>query len=184
MYAQVIIRKTNKETIVTIKPQKGFFFKSVVILFFFPIITLPIITFVLLISGRLRMRIDSFLIIGCAIILIIFVFKHFKKAFGKETITINKNKFAYQNNLFGIGKYFETETYKIKSFKYIGYDQQTKHPLEIKGDALGFATAQGEINYLNQTGTLLLSTEYDVLKFGQDVDEEDFLQIKQLIYQP
>lgn len=110
-----------------------------------------------------------------------FAYKHLKRAFGKELLIIEIDKLTYKNRFLGFGKYFEIKLNKVKKFKYVGYDQQTKHPLEIKGDVLSFGTQQNEIIYLNQTGTMMLETEYEILKFGVDVDEEDFLRIKQAI---
>lgn len=184
MYAQIDIKTNDNGATITIKSKSTAFIKTVMIIFIVaPILVLPILVGIALFNGNLKPEFSSLLLLGGTVFLIMFVYKHLKRVFGKEVLTINSDKLIYQNSFLGLGKYFETESNKIKGLKHIGYYQQTKHPLEIKGDALGFGTQQSEMNYLNQTGTMMLATEYEILKFGVDVDEEDFLKVKQLIYQ-
>jgi hypothetical protein len=181
MYAIVNIDKQETKTTIVIRPQKSIVFKFTLAIL--TLLLLPCIIFVigLTIAGQIRNSYETYLIIGIAIILLIFLYKHLRAAFRKEILTIESNKLSYNNSFLGFGKYFKSDINKLKKFKYIGYSQQTKHPLEIKGDALGFGTQQGEMDYLNQIGTMVLITEFEVLKFGVDVDEEDYFKIKRLI---
>ena len=181
MYAKVDIDKQPTKTTILIRPQKSIMFK--VGLTAITVIMLPAIILVIGIAlfGQTKNPFETVGIIGLAIILLIFVYKHLRGAYRKEILTIENKKVTYNNSFLGLGKYFETKLKDIKAFKYVGYAQQTKHPLDIKGDVLGFGTQEGEINYLNQIGTMILATEFDVLKFGVDVDEEDYLKIKYLL---
>ena len=182
-FAFVDIKKVDEEVMVTIKPERSIFFKTMIIIFFFPFIAMPIGLLILIFQGTLHLKFDinTLLIFGGATVITIFVYKYLKRNFGVEKLTISKGKLIYQSSFLGMGKYFETNRKDIKKFTHIGFDKQTKHPLEIAGDALNFGTSQGEIDFLNQTGTLLLVTEYHVLKFGLDVDEDDYVRLKQLI---
>jgi len=182
MFAQVEINKNENGTVVIIKQQKILFFKIFLIVFMASIIVLPVTLCVLIISGRMELGLQFMLGIGLSIILTVFIYKHLRRAFRKEILIIDKDKLTYENSFLGIGKYFEAKRNAIRTFKYLGYEHQSKHPLEITGDVLGFGTAQGEINYLNQTGTMLLATEYEGLKFGLDVADEDYSRIKEVIH--
>jgi len=181
MYSTVDINKIDKKTLVTISPQKSVVYKTTLLIMSILILVAPIGTALIFFGQHIKMNFEALLMIGVNIILLIFVYKHLRAAYRQEILVIENNKLTYNNSFLGLGKYFQVDLNKIKSFKYIGYGQQTKHPLEIKGDVLGFGTQQGEIDYLNQTGTMMLATEYQVLKFGADVDEEDYIKIKRLV---
>ena len=181
MYSHVDIHKADRKITVTIKPQKSILYKITLTIMSVLILASPILTAVIFFTQHMKMNIEGLSIIGVNIILIIFIYKHLRAAYRKEIITIENNKLTYNNSFLGLGKYFETKLNDIKVFKHIGYNQQTKHPLDIKGDVLGFGTQEGEINYLNQTGTMIIATEYQALKFGIDVDEEDYFKIKHLV---
>jgi len=181
MYATVDIDKHGTRTTITIRPQKSVVFK--IGLAALTIILLPglLLAIGLIIAGQIKNSFETIALLGLITILFIFVYKHLRGAFRKEILTIDNNKLTYNNSFLGLGKYFETNLNKLKAIKYVGYSQQTKHPLDIKGDVLGFGTQQGEVNYLNQIGTMVLATEFEVLKFGVDVDEEDYIKIKRLL---
>lgn len=181
MYSSVDIEKTDKKTVVTIKPQKSAIYKIALLVMSILILVIPILTTILFVTKQIKMNFESTLMIGIDIILIIFIYKHLRAAYRQEIITIENNKLTYNNSFLGLGKYFEAKLKDIKAFKHVGYDQQTKHPLDITGDVLGFGTQEGEINYLNQTGTMIIATEHQALKFGVDVDEEDYFKIKHLV---
>lgn len=181
MYSNVDIHETDKKIIVTIKPQKTAIYKITLAIMSILILSAPIVTAIIFFTQHLKMNIENLLLVGLNIVLIIFIYKHLRTVYRKEIITIENNKLTYNNSFLGLGKYFETKVNEIKAFKHVGYSQQTKHPLDIKGDVLGFGTQEGEINYLNQTGTMIIATEYHVLKFGVDVDEEDYFKIKRLV---
>ena len=181
MYATVDIDRQETKTTILIRPQKSIMFK--IGLTALTIILLPglLLALGLIIAGQIRNSLETFILLGLVTILLIFVYKHLRGAYRKEILTIENKKVTYNNSFLGLGKYFEAKLNEIKAFKYIGYAQQTKHPLDIKSDGLGFGTQQGEVNYLNQIGTMVLATEFDVLKFGVDVDEEDYFKIKHLL---
>lgn len=181
MYATVDIHRQQTKTTILIRPKRSAIFK--ISLATMTIIILAGLLFVigLIIAGRMHKPVEIASALGLSLILFIFIYKHLRGAYRKELLTIENKKVTYNNSFLGLGKYFETKLNDIKAFKYVGYAQQTKHPLDIKGDALGFGTQQGEMNYLNQIGTMVLATEFDVLKFGVDVDEEDYFKIKHLL---
>lgn len=181
MYAKVEIDKQPSKTTILIRPQKSIMFK--IGLTAITIIMLPALLLVLglIFTGHTKNTFETIGVIGLVIILFIFIYKHLRGAYRKEILIIENHKVTYNNSFLGLGKYFETKTKDIKVFKHIGYAQQTKHPLDIKGDVLGFGTQEGALNYLNQIGTMILVTEFEVLKFGVDVDEEDYLKIKYLL---
>lgn len=181
MYSTVEINKNNKKTLVTIKPRKSIIYKITLFIMSIFILLLLIGVGLLFFAERIEFNLEAFLMIVVSIILLIFVYKHLRAAFRQEIIVIENKKLIYNNSFLGLGQYFEVDLNKIKSFKYIGYGQQTKHPLDIKVDGLGFGTQQGEIDYLNEKGTMILVTEYKVLKFGSDVGEEDYFKIKHLV---
>jgi hypothetical protein len=181
MYSVVDIYKIDKKIVVTIKPYKSIMYKVIVLIMSAFIIVLPILTSIVLLTKKIRSGFEILAVAIVSVILLIFIYKHLRATFSKEILIIENNKFSYNNSFLGLGKYFDSNCNKIKTFKYVGYAQQTKHPLEIKGDVLGFGTQQGEVEYLNQVGTMILATEFEVLKFGIDVDEEDYLKIKYLL---
>lgn len=181
MYAKVDINRQETKTTILIRPQKSIMFKvglAAITIFMVPALLLLIgIVF----SGKTKTPLETYGFLGLAILAFIFIYKHLRGAYRKEILTIENKKVTYTNSFLGLGKYFETKLNDIRAFKYVGYAQQSKHPLDIKGDVLGFGTQEGEINYLNQTGTMILANEFEVLKFGVDVDEEDYLRIKYLL---
>jgi len=181
MYAKVDIDKQESKTTILIRPQKSIMFK--IGLTAITVIMLPALLLIigLIFFGQMKNSFETYGMLGLTIILLFFIYKHLRGAYRKEILTIENKKVTYNNSFLGLGKYFETKIKDIKAFKYVGYDQQTKHPLDIKGDVLGFGTQEGEINYLNQIGTMILATEFEVLKFGVDVDEEDYFKIKYLL---
>lgn len=181
MYSIVDIQNIDKKIVVTISPYKSIIFKVIVLVISAFIVVLPILTSIVLLTKQIKSGFEILAVAAVSVILLIFIYKHLRATFSKEILIIENNKFIYNNTFLGLGKYFQTHCNKIKTFKYVGYAQQTKHPLEIKGDVLGFGTQQGEIEYLNQVGTMILATEFEVLKFGIDVDEEDYLKIKYLL---
>jgi len=181
MYAKVNIDKQGPKTTIVIRPQKSVMFKIGLV-----VLTMIIFPGILLGVGSLVINEDEYNIgvyitfIG-VIILSIFIYKHLRGVFRKEVLIIENKKLIFSNSFLGLGKYFETNLNDLKGIKYVGYEEQTKHPLDIKGDVFGFGTQQGEINYLNQEGTIMLATEFYLLRFGIDVDEEDYLKIKYAI---
>jgi hypothetical protein len=181
MYATVDIDRQQIKTTILIRPKRSAIFKIALVTMTIIILIGLLFIIGIIIAGRIHKPFEIASMLGVSLILFIFIYKHLRGAFRKELLTIENKKISYNNSFLGLGKYYETKLNDIKAFKYVGYSQQTKHPLDIKGDALGFGTQEGEINYLNQIGTMILVTEFDVLKFGVDVDEEDYFKIKHLL---
>lgn len=116
-FSTVEIKRNGIETIITIKPNRSIFFKLMVLIFWAPIIILPIISVVFLLKGErmIRSGLDWIMLPTVVIVLTLFWFKYLKRNFGTERLTITKDKLIYQNNFLGIGKYFETERKKLKN---------------------------------------------------------------------
>ncbi|MEO8149323.1 MAG: hypothetical protein ABI723_16880 [Bacteroidia bacterium] len=123
-------------------------------------------------------------LLALTIFMAIQYFKYFKRTFQLEKLIVDVDSVTCINSLLGIAKRFSVNLKDIKTFEYIGYSEKTKHPLEIKGDVLGFGMAQSEVDFLIETGTLLLTTDEYTINFGLDVDEEDYVRIKQAIKLP
>src|ERR1017187_3737400 len=131
----VDIKKIGTEFVVTIKPDRSVFFKTMVFIFISPLIGFPILLIVALIGGErlIKSSLDMLWLPLSIVILTLVWYKYLKRILGSEKLTISKDKITYQNSFLGLGKYFEAKHKDIKKFKHIGFDKQTKHPLEITG---------------------------------------------------
>lgn len=180
MYAIVSFLEEADNLVIKIKQQKSIIYK--VALWTIVTMLLPVSIFGLFIVMQHEKK--PIMILGMGglfFILIIFVFKHLKNVYGTETLTVNRKAITYQKTFLGLGKYIEIKSNEITRLKYVGYDDNIKHDLEIKGDVLGFGAGQGEINYLNQEGTAVIISTYIKLRFGLNISFEDVLEMKKEI---
>lgn len=176
MYSVVKITTNNQKIIIQITQNKTIIYKIALWIIILMITALLIIAPFAIIKNE-KDIITIFGTIGISLFLLIFIFKHLKIVYGKETLTIQKKKIEYENTMLGLGKYFEIESNQIKKIRYVGYEDNVKHDLEIEGDVLGFGTGQGEIAYLNQEGTILIQNESANMRFGLNVSNEDAIEI-------
>lgn len=172
MYAIVTYENQGDNLLINIRQKKSIVYKialSIITILILP--TAVLCFFILLINER--SAIQTVTALGACIILLIFVYKHLRAVFGREIISINNNVMSYTASFLGIGKYIEFNMKDIKRIKHVGCVKYFKNDLEISGDALGFGTSQGEINYLNQEGTILIMGSFGNIRFGINVDSED-----------
>lgn len=176
MYANLKFIDHNTKTEILIRQNKSVVYK--IALWLMALMIIPSCIFALyIIIIKEKNALTLSLAIGAILALFVFVFKHLKTVYGIEKIEVNKEEFTYQHTFLGIGKYLVVKTNQIKKIEYVGYEKYITHELEIKGDGLGFGTGQAEINYLNQAGTVLLKSQKGKIRFGLNVDSEDFTDL-------
>ena len=113
-------------------------------------------------------------LIGAAILFFYISKKYFQNVFYKEQIMVEGDKLIVSNKSWGTEKVYEFNMNDISFFGHVGMREYTEHPMNNNVvDFTGLGTGERELQYLIDDGTIEISTEDEVLRFGKNMSSWD-----------
>ncbi len=113
-------------------------------------------------------------LIGAAILFFYISKKYFRNVFYKEQIIVEGDKLIVSNKSWGTEKVYEFSINDINFFGHVGMREYTEHPMNNNVvDFTGLGTGERELQYLIDDGTIEISTEDEVLRFGKNMSSWD-----------
>lgn len=120
----------------------------------------------------------SVLVIGGALFFFYVAKKYFENVFFTEKLIITPYTITVINKTWARENRQEFELRNIKYLGYAGTINYTEHPMNNKVvDFTGLGTAEKELQFLIDNGTIEIETEETVLRFGKNVSSWDAEEI-------
>lgn len=187
MKASFKINKNESSLLIDIKPKPSNTIKMGMWLFYitpFSILFIFSVYALLIQLDKNKYDISLIVILGMAVVCVVFLKVFLKKIYHKETLILNQDSLKYINkSLLSEKKEKHFKREDIKEIKIADKERFTPHPIQtINPDYLGFENSEKEIKFLSEGGKIGLYLDKEIVRLGNNLDDESSTEIINSIY--
>ncbi len=118
--------------------------------------------------------INQLIILGFLLFSVFIIRAFLKKLYRKEVIVVTGKHIMLIDKFFMSSNKQRFDKNKINDLKYVGREDFTEHHLATKGfDYLGFGTAEKEVQFFIEDGSIVFNYNGKLIRFGRGLWDED-----------